>query len=55
LPRIVEYGIAGEEDILDILEQLRIELTQARGLIPFTFMIGQWARTPAIAQQSPQG
>jgi ubiquinone/menaquinone biosynthesis C-methylase UbiE len=55
LPRIVEYGIAGEEDILDILEQLRVELTQARGLIPFTFMIGQWARTPAIAQQSPQG
>jgi SAM-dependent methyltransferase len=49
LPKIVEYGIANEKDILDILEQLRVELTQARGLIPFSsFMIGQWARKPSI-------
>jgi hypothetical protein len=50
LPKIVEYGIASEKDILDILEQLRVELTQTRGLIPFsTFMIGQWAHKPSIA------
>jgi hypothetical protein len=32
LPKIVEYGIATEEDILDTLDRLRDELISARSL-----------------------
>jgi SAM-dependent methyltransferase len=53
LPKIVEYGIASEKDILEILEQLRVELAPARGMIPFSsFMIGQWARKPLLGAGS---
>jgi SAM-dependent methyltransferase len=48
LPKIVEYGLATEEEVLDTIErQLRDELMDARGVIPLSaFMIGQWARKP---------
>jgi hypothetical protein len=48
LPKIVEYGLAAEVAVLDIVErQLRDELMDACGLIPLSWlMIGQWARKP---------
>jgi hypothetical protein len=47
-PKMVEYGIATEEEILDAFERrLRNELIDNRGLTPLSsFMIGQWARKP---------
>jgi ubiquinone/menaquinone biosynthesis C-methylase UbiE len=56
LPKIVEYGLATEKDILDILDQLRDELVPARGFTPLSWlMIARWARKLAITKQSPQG
>jgi SAM-dependent methyltransferase len=48
LPKIVEYGLASEEEILDMVERhLRDELIDARGVLPLGWlMIGQWARKP---------
>ncbi len=48
LPKMVEYGIATEEDVLDTVERrLRDELIDARGPVPLSYlMIGQWARKP---------
>jgi SAM-dependent methyltransferase len=45
LPKIVEYGLATEEEVVDTVErQLRDELVDAR-LTPLSWlMIGQWAR-----------
>jgi len=56
LPKIVEYGLATEKDMLDILDQLRDELVPARGFTPLSWlMIAQWARKPGIAVQPPAG
>jgi ubiquinone/menaquinone biosynthesis C-methylase UbiE len=45
LPKIVEYGLAAEKDILDILDQLRDELIPALGFTPLSWlMIAQWGR-----------
>ena len=50
LPKIVEYGLASEKDILNALEDLRDELMTARGLLSSSWlMIGQWAHKPSIA------
>lgn len=48
LPKIVEYGLATEKDVLDIIEhQLRNELIGARGCIPLAWLtFAQWARKP---------
>lgn len=48
LPKIVEYGVATEEEVLDTVERrLRDELMDARGFMPLSWlMIGQWARKP---------
>jgi ubiquinone/menaquinone biosynthesis C-methylase UbiE len=48
LPKIVDYGVAAEEEVLDTVERrLRDELVDARGLMPLSWlMIGQWARKP---------
>lgn len=48
LPKIVEYGLATEEEVLHTVEQeLRNELLTTRGLTPLSWlMIGQWARKP---------
>jgi ubiquinone/menaquinone biosynthesis C-methylase UbiE len=48
LPKIVEYGLATEEEIRDTIErQLRDELLPGRGFIPLSWiMIAQWARKP---------
>jgi len=48
LPKIVEYGLSSEEEVVDIIErQLRDELIDARGVVPLSWlMIGQWARKP---------
>src|SRR5262249_42270361 len=48
LPKIVEYGLASEEEVVDIVErQLREELIDAGGVVPLSWlMIGQWARKP---------
>jgi ubiquinone/menaquinone biosynthesis C-methylase UbiE len=55
LPKIVEYGLATEKDILDLLDQLRDELLPARCFTPLSWlMVAQWARKPVTAQ-SPQG
>ena len=50
LPKMVEYGLAMEKDVLEIVEhRLRDELLLARGLIPLNWlMIGQWARKPLL-------
>jgi|RhiMetdeSRZDD1v2_1073273.scaffolds.fasta_scaffold461399_2 ubiquinone/menaquinone biosynthesis C-methylase UbiE len=50
LPKIVEYGLAREKEVLDLTERrLRDELLEARGLIPLSWlMIGQWARKPRV-------
>jgi hypothetical protein len=56
LPKIVEYGLATEKEVLDILEQLRDELVKPHGFAPLSWlMIGQWARKPRIAVQSSRG
>jgi SAM-dependent methyltransferase len=48
LPKMVEYGLAAEKDILDLLERLHREMIPARGLFPLTsLMVCQWARKPA--------
>jgi ubiquinone/menaquinone biosynthesis C-methylase UbiE len=53
LPKIAEYGLSTEKDILDILDQLRNELVSARGFTPLSWlMIAQWARKPDIPVQS---
>jgi len=51
LPKIVEYGVAVEQDVVDTVERrLRKELTDASGLLPLSwFMVGQWARKPQQA------
>ena len=55
-PKIVDYGLATEKDILDLLEQLRGELVPARGFTPLSWlMIAQWARKPHVSVQAPQG
>jgi SAM-dependent methyltransferase len=48
LPKIVQYGLATEEEIRDTIErQLRDELLPGRGFIPLSWiMIAQWARKP---------
>jgi len=47
LPKIVEYGVAVEQDVMDLLERLRREIFDAPGLLPLSwFMVGQWARKP---------
>lgn len=48
LPKIVEYGLATEEEVLHTVEQeLRNELLATRRLTPLSWlMIGQWARKP---------
>jgi len=48
LPKIVEYGLATEKDVLNIIEhQLRNELIGARGFIPLAWLtVAQWARKP---------
>jgi SAM-dependent methyltransferase len=48
LPKIVEYGLAEEREVLDSVEgALRNELMHARGPVPTSWlMIGQWARKP---------
>ena len=48
LPKIVEYGFAAEQEIIDTVERrLRDELMNGRGLMPLSWlMIGQWARKP---------
>ena len=50
LPKIVEYGVGVEEEILDTVERrLRAELIDCPGLVPLSwFMIGQWARKPQV-------
>jgi len=56
LPKIVEYGLATEKDVLDLLEQLRDELVPARGFIPLSWlMIAQWARKPEVASTLGKG
>jgi ubiquinone/menaquinone biosynthesis C-methylase UbiE len=57
LPKMVEYGLATEKHILDIVDhQLRDELFSARGLVPLNWlMIGQWARKPVTAQSQQGG
>jgi len=49
LPKIVEYGLGAEEEVLHSVEHdLRDELRAAKGLVPLSWlMIGQWARVPA--------
>ena len=50
LPKIVEYGLATEKDMLDALDELRDELVPARGLLSSSWlMVGQWAHKPSIA------
>src|SRR5262249_40074227 len=47
LPKIVEYGIAAEQEVRDIVGDLREEFLQANVLVPLSWpMIGQWARKP---------
>jgi len=48
LPKIVEYGLASEEEVLDMVDHgLRDELVGVRACIPLSpLMIGQWAHTP---------
>jgi len=48
LPKMVEYGIAAEDEIRDAFERrLRDELIDTRDLVPLSsMMIGQWARKP---------
>ena len=49
LPKIVEYGLATEKDILDALDELRDELMRGQGLLSSSWlMIGQWAYKPSI-------
>jgi ubiquinone/menaquinone biosynthesis C-methylase UbiE len=48
LPKIVEYGLGTEEEVVDAVERLRDELIDAR-LTPLSWlMIGQWARKPQV-------
>lgn len=48
LPKIVEYGLATEEELLHSLEEVRAELETNRDLTPLSWlMIGQYARKPA--------
>ena len=50
LPKIVEYGAATQEEVLDTIDRLRTELCGHRGPVPVSwFTIGQWARKPASA------
>jgi SAM-dependent methyltransferase len=54
LPKIVEYGLAKEEEVLDAVERrLRDELIDADCLIPLSWlMIGQWARKPQVDERA---
>jgi SAM-dependent methyltransferase len=56
LPKIVEYGLGTEEEVVDTVErQLRDELIGAR-LTPLSWlMIGQWARKPQVDRDAVQG
>jgi len=49
LPKIVEYGLAAEEEVQRRVEHdLREELLAGTGLVPLSWlMISQWARVPA--------
>lgn len=48
LPKIIEYDLATEEEVLNTVEhELRYELLATRSLTPLSWlMIGQWARKP---------
>jgi ubiquinone/menaquinone biosynthesis C-methylase UbiE len=53
LPKMVEYGLAAEKDILDLLERLHREMIPDRGLFPLTgLMVCQWARKPAVSHSA---
>jgi len=54
LPKIVEYGLASEEEVLRKLKrQLHPELIDACGVLPLGWlMIGQWARKPQARQST---
>jgi len=54
LPKIVEYGLASEEEVLRMVErQLHPELIEARGALPLGWlMIGQWARKRQARQSA---
>ena len=48
LPKMIEYGLAAEKDLRDLLERLHREMISARGLFPLTsLMVCQWACKPA--------
>lgn len=47
LPKIVEYGLATEEEVLHTVEELRDELLANRSLAPLSWLMsGQWAHKP---------
>jgi ubiquinone/menaquinone biosynthesis C-methylase UbiE len=47
LPKIVEYGLATEKDVFDLLDRVREELVAARGFTSAGWlMVAQWARKP---------
>jgi ubiquinone/menaquinone biosynthesis C-methylase UbiE len=48
LPKIVEYGLANEDAVLDIIERrLPRELNDVRSVLPLSWLMsGQWARKP---------
>ena len=50
LPKIVEYGLATEETVLELIErQLPRELHHFRGVLPLSWLMsGQWARKPSL-------
>ena len=51
LPKIVEYGLASEMEILELLDHLRAELAPARGFTPLSWlMVAQWARKPEMTR-----
>jgi ubiquinone/menaquinone biosynthesis C-methylase UbiE len=53
LPKMVEYGLATEKDILDLLERLHREMIPGRGLLPLTsLMVCQWAHKPAVSHSA---
>src|SRR5215469_3770745 len=55
LPKVVEYGVATEKDMLEILDQRHAELVRTRGFVPLSWlMIAQWAHKPEIPVQAPQ-
>jgi len=51
LPKIVEFGLATEQELLQIIDhQLREELASSSGFTPLSWlMIAQWAHKPEVA------